>query len=259
LNQCNNSALGLDGKKFIMFKFLPEEAMRYLLGMFDKIMSTGMIPESWLRTKVVPILKPIKNPSSQYGFRKGRGTRDCLALLTTDVQSTDYRPLLNENSRRWHAFIVISGAYDNVLIDILCDIEKEVTLQVMIFLFRSLWRKVSVFFAGGREYMTLVGYKGLSQGSVLSPFLYNIIGLCADKFIPSGCEFRQYADDLVVYMAHRLFNLARELVQTACTSLNVFFSSMGLTISASKSEVMLFTRKHEHPPILVRIGSYVLP
>jgi hypothetical protein len=64
LNQCNNSALGLDGKKFIMFKFLPEEAMRYLLGIFDKIMSTGMIPESWLRTKVVPILKPIKNPSS---------------------------------------------------------------------------------------------------------------------------------------------------------------------------------------------------
>jgi hypothetical protein len=61
-------------------------------------------------------------------------------------------------------------------------------------------------------------------------------------------------------MAHRLFNVARGLVQTACTSFNVFFSSMGLTIiSASKSEVMLFTRKHERLPILERIGSYVLP
>jgi hypothetical protein len=39
-----------------MFKFLPEEAKRYLLG------GTGMIPESWLRTKVVPILKPRKGP-----------------------------------------------------------------------------------------------------------------------------------------------------------------------------------------------------
>jgi hypothetical protein len=62
-------------------------------------------------------------------------------------------------------------------------------------------------------------------------------------------------------MAHRLFmfSVANGLVQiqTACTSLNVFFSSMGLT--ASKSEVMLFTRKHERPPILVRVGSYVLP
>jgi hypothetical protein len=41
--------------------------------------------------------------------------------------------------------------------------------------------------------------------------------------------------------------------------LNIFFSSIGLTIFASKSEVMLFTRKLERPPILVRIGSYVLP
>jgi hypothetical protein len=127
------------------------------------------------------------------------------------------------------------------------------------FLFRLLWRKVLVFFAGARDCMSLVGYKGLPQGSVLSPFLYNIIGSCADRFIPSGCGFLQYADDLVVYMAHRLFNVARGLVQTACTSLNVFFSSMGQTISASKSEVMLFTRKHERSPILVRIGSYVLP
>jgi hypothetical protein len=43
-------------------------------------------------------------------------------------------------------------------------------------------------------------------------------------------------------MARGLFNVAHGLVQTACTSLNVFFSSMGLTISASKSEVMLFNR-----------------
>jgi hypothetical protein len=34
---------------------------------------------------------------------------------------------------------------------------------------------------------------------------------------------------------------------------------MGLTISASKSEVMLFTRKDERLTILVRIESYVLP
>jgi hypothetical protein len=116
------------------------------------------------------------------------------------------------------------------------------------FSFRLLWQKVLVFFAGGRECMTLVGYKGLTQGSVLSLFLYNIIGSCVDRFIPSECGFLQCADDLVVYVAHRLFNVPRGLVQTAYTSLNVFFSSMGLTISASKSKAMLFTRKHERPP-----------
>jgi hypothetical protein len=154
-----------------------------------------------------------------------------LALHTTNVQTTFER-----KQQTMAGFIFIWDAYDNVLIDILFDIlrEKEVPL-----------------------YMTLVSYKGLPQGLVLSLFLFNIIGSCTDRFISSGCGFLQYADDLVVYMAHRLFNEAHGLVQTACTSLNVFFCSMGLTISASNSEVMLFTRKHE--PILVRIGSYVLP
>jgi hypothetical protein len=46
LDQCNNSAPGLAGIKFIMFKFLPEEAKQYLLRIFIKIMSTDMIPES---------------------------------------------------------------------------------------------------------------------------------------------------------------------------------------------------------------------
>jgi hypothetical protein len=107
--------------------------------------------------------------------------------------------------------------------------------------------------------MTLVGYKGLPQGSVLSPFIYNIIGSCADRYVPTGCGFLQYADVLVMHVAHRLIGVAGGLVQTACTSLSVFFSSVGLTISSSKSEVMLFSRKHERPPILIGIGPHVLP
>jgi hypothetical protein len=34
-DQCNNSASLLDGIKFIVIKFLPEEAKRYLLGIFN--------------------------------------------------------------------------------------------------------------------------------------------------------------------------------------------------------------------------------
>jgi hypothetical protein len=52
----------LDGLKFVMFKFLPEKAKRFLLGIFNEIMRTDKIPESCVRTKVVPILNPRKNP-----------------------------------------------------------------------------------------------------------------------------------------------------------------------------------------------------
>jgi exonuclease III len=42
-------------------------------------------------------------------------------------------------------------------------------------------------------------------------------------------------------------------------SLVYFFNSMGLTISISKSETMLFSRNHERPLLSVIIGSHTLP
>jgi hypothetical protein len=56
--------------------------------------------------------------------------------------------------------------------------------------------------------MTLTGYKGLPQGSVLSPFLYNLLGSGMDRFVPSGCDFLQYADDIVVYSSHHVLQIA---------------------------------------------------
>jgi hypothetical protein len=52
------------------------------------------------------------------------GTKDCLA--------TDEQTSFKRKQQTVAAFIVKSGAYDNVLIDILCDIlkQREVPLQV---------------------------------------------------------------------------------------------------------------------------------
>jgi hypothetical protein len=59
------------------------------------------------RAKKNGILAP-----TQYGFRKRRGTRDCLALLTTDISTS-----FEMKRQTVVAFLNISGAYDNVLIN----------------------------------------------------------------------------------------------------------------------------------------------
>jgi hypothetical protein len=55
---------------------------------------------------------------TQYGFRNGRGTRDCMVLLLTVIQTFfEYK----QQTLVEFLDISVSAAYDNVLIDILCD------------------------------------------------------------------------------------------------------------------------------------------
>jgi hypothetical protein len=91
-----------------------------------KILPTRASFVSAVRRMVRGVDTYVLSPS-QCGFRKGQGTRHCLASLTTDVQTSSGRKL-----QTVAAFIDISEAYDNVLIDILCDIlrEKEVPFIV---------------------------------------------------------------------------------------------------------------------------------
>jgi hypothetical protein len=167
-----------------------------------KLCLLGIYHESWHWTKVVPIVKPgilcyracidqyvcllvagnswrkcyvrvwaekngILSPT-QYGFRKRKCKQDCLAMLTTNISRS-----FEMKKQTVAAFLDISGACDNVLIDVLCGVmlEKKLPLGIFRFMWSLLWCKTLVFCVGGAECMTLTGYKGLPQGSVLSLFL----------------------------------------------------------------------------------------
>jgi hypothetical protein len=65
-----------------------------------------------------------------------------------------------------------------------------------------------------------------------------------------------------VYFSHYIFeNASTQTVQTAaaCSSLSVFFSMIWLTISASKSEVVLFSQEHLQPVVSIRVNGRLLP
>jgi hypothetical protein len=70
--------------------------------------------------------KPGKNPVSPDSqcfipnavwIREGKGPRDCLAILTTDINNS-----FEMKEQTVAAFLDISEAYDNVIIDILCEV-----------------------------------------------------------------------------------------------------------------------------------------
>jgi hypothetical protein len=84
LDMCKNSSPGEDGIKFTMIKNLPPEAKQFLLEIFNVILATGIVPEPWKRTKVIPILKPGKDAGSADSYRP-------TDAATRRKQRTNYR------------------------------------------------------------------------------------------------------------------------------------------------------------------------
>jgi ribonuclease HI len=293
LDICNNTSPGEDGIKFSLLKNLPGQAKLFLLQIFNEIMDSGEVPLPWHRTKIVPILKPGKDANSadsyrpisllscirklfekiiltrleywaekyemlsksQYGFRKGHGTRDCLAILTTDIQISFER-----KQQTLVGFLDITGAYDNVLIDLLCEqmFQAQVPAKLVNVMWSLLNRKEMLFYVDGKVMATSVGYKGLPQGSSLSPFSYSFYTSEVDYCLPANCSLVQYADDLAVYSSDAHANCIQNTIQIAINLLDVFFSNIGLSISEKKSELVFFSRKHTTPIAQIGLNGRLL-
>jgi hypothetical protein len=100
------------------------------------------------------------------------------------------------------------------------------------------------------------GYKGLPQGSVLSPFMYNFYTRLVEACLHPLCSILQYVDDLVVYILGRHNEAVRDcLLQTSLTRLTTWFRDLGLSLSANKLEMMVFSRKHENSQVSVQLGQ----
>jgi hypothetical protein len=59
-----------------------------------------------------------------------------------------------------------------------------------------------MFYYENQPVAECVGFKGLPQGSALSPFLYNFYTSRVDRVLPISCSMLQYADDLAVSVSH---------------------------------------------------------
>jgi hypothetical protein len=128
----------------------------------------------------------------QFGFRKDRGTRDCLSLLSSDIRIS-----FEQKKKTLAAFLDTSGAYVNVLIDVLCGnlCGPQLPLEMVRILWDLLHRRSLIFYHGGEAYTRRVGVKVLPQGSVLSTLFYNFGGSGIDAQVVKGVSLLQYPDD----------------------------------------------------------------
>jgi hypothetical protein len=102
-----------------------------------------------------------------------------------------------------------------------------------------LWRKEMVLYYENRPVAECVGSRKvrLSVHFCIASILLRQIESC--RFVVRCCNMEN----------------VQQTVQSACAGLNEYFRDIGLSISESKSEHLLFSRKHSNPSIFVTLNG----
>lgn len=109
----------------------------------------------------------------------------------------------------------------------------------------------------GKSITRLVS-KGLPQGSVLSPILYNIYTQDLKSSLNS-VNVLQYADDLLIYCCHKSSEKASSSITQSLINLRTWLDLNGLDLSPAKSTIVLFTRSRTPPPIFIFYEGNQIP
>ncbi|KAI8435596.1 hypothetical protein MSG28_003872 [Choristoneura fumiferana] len=290
LDHLDDSSPGIDGIPYSFLKNCTDLSKRFLLSIFNKIYESGSIPDPWKQQIVIPLLKPNKDPSdpssrrpialssvlakilehliknrlewilesrhilsqSQFGFRRGLGTMDSLSILTSDI-----RLALSRGQHLVGVFLDITSAYDNVQLPLLRQKMQQLSIpSKMIHVICNLFMERSICVRSDNHMLPpRTIWKGLPQGSVLSPILYSLYTSDLDKTVDSFCDILQYADDIVLYYYSDSFPDCTSRLNAALRYLNEWLQDHGLNLSPSKSRAVVFSRRRWIPDIDIVIDE----
>ncbi|XP_047027178.1 uncharacterized protein LOC124635343 [Helicoverpa zea] len=104
-----------------------------------------------------------------------------------------------------------------------------------------------------------VVWRGLPQGSVLSPLLYDIYTYDLESSLNNEVKVLQYADDLLLYCPNNSVTTACDSLSSGLNLLKKWMDNNGLELSTAKSTVVLFSRMRLPPPVYVYYDNVPIP
>ena len=263
-NSKRKSAPGSDGIPYIILKNLPMDATAWLTKFFNHILSSGSYPSVWKRFKVCfiskgrskgyrpislasTLLKTLERclndkimwwcenkgifPKNFNGFRRGKSCSDCLAALQLDVLiAKERKELLGVLS------LDLEGAYDKVNLEVLLKILRDLGFPSSItnFVYNLILdREVTGYFEG-TAFKSAITNRGLPQGCILSPLLFNIYISNLIKFLPHEVRMLGFADDIILLVRSKEASVITDKLISAIVPLNDWFTSVNLKIAFEK-------------------------
>lgn len=284
-----SSSPGPDGVTYAALANLGQTARHALLDVYNNSWREGVVPAAWKSSRLVPLLKPGKSPLDvasyrpialasclgkvmermvltrlewyleQYeiypdamaGFRRGRSSIDNVIDLVSSVQH-------EKSLRRLSAamFLDVKGAYDNVTHRAILDALGDVGLGGLVFRWIYSYLKDRSFFVQTEDGVTSqhYTYRGVPQGGVLSPTLFNLVLIDLVHSLPQSVHVSIYADDICIWSSAVTRPQVRARLQKAATATSGYLRARGLEVSSEKCSMVAFTRK-AMTPYIVRING----
>lgn len=283
----NGKAPGSDGIEVEILKASYQVLHEELLAVYNSCLSLGEFPKIWKSGSIRALLKgPHKDesaPSSyrpicllpvlgkclekllvqvlqptfddarfascrQFGFKKGKSTEDAILKV---------KELAAQNQGHSYTMAVlfdIAGAFDNVWWPSILHRLKERQCPKNVYgVIADYLRGREVQLIGKHGFVRKSVSRGCPQGSILGPHLWNLIfDDLLSTLARAGHETVAYADDLII-LVHA--SSRRELEargQHAATLVERWCQGEKLTVSASKSEMILLNGKLDtkRPPTI---------
>lgn len=274
-----NSAPGPDGVPNKLLSIIYESIPCLIEDCIKTCLEEGSFPECWKKAHLVLLPKPNKSTTSasafrpiclldgfgkvlerviltrlmshiesrvfgknlsylQFGFRAGRSTSDALrtlrALIEEDTSNGKYCLITS---------IDIKNAFNSIphseILRALLNRKFPVYLQKIIASFLS--NRSFFFLRGNGEVISNRITCGVPQGSVLSPFLWNITYdavLQAD--LPFSAKVIGYADDTLILVSSSNPESVKSKAEYVISYIITILDSLGLTVAYNKTEALLF-------------------
>lgn len=183
---------------------------------------------------------------SQAGFRRGRRTLDNIFILNHIIQRDR---MAKEGKKIYALFVDLKAAFDNVDRGKLCDILKKDGINRQLIgriegMYEETYTTVKTTEGLTSMFRTL---KGVRQGCVLSPQLFNLYVAELDKRLRNrkiggvklGIEriwTLSYADDMVLVAKNK------EALEDMMGTLRKFLKNRNLELNVEKTKIVVFNR-----------------